>query len=189
MISAPMPSRLLRRPTVRTASQRFGAGLTFRHTSTPSSSAVTIASTLPSPSRSPNAAPRCAARLLAKSGPAVGEASANLKRPRFASTRFVWRTFSRNSPVGSITSPPATNRSLRPSLLKSTIPLPQPARESVSAATPARAVSSTKLSLPWFWNTGIVSFESAVWKTSGLPSSSMSRASAPIPDSGRPDSG
>ncbi len=104
-------------------------------------------------------------------------------------TRFVCRTFSRNSPVGSITSPPATNRSFRPSLLKSTMPQDQPARERLSEETPARAVSSRKVFFPWFRKTGIVSLESAVWKMSGLPSSSMSRASAPMPERARPASG
>ena len=45
------------------------------------------------------------------------------------------------------------------------------------------------VSLPWFRKTGIVSLDSAVWKMSGLPSSSMSLASAPMPESGAPASG
>ena len=189
MISAPIPSRLLFVPTARIASQRFAAGLTLRQSSTPSSSAVTIASTRPSLSMSPKAAPRWVARLVENSGPAPGVASTKRKLPRLASTRLVWRTFSLNSPLGSITSPPATNRSLRPSLLKSVIAFAQPARDRLAEDTPARAVTSTKALLPWLRNTGIVSLESAVWKMSGLPSSSMSRASAPMPDSALPASG
>ena len=65
----------------------------------------------------------------------------------------------------------------------------QPARERLSEETPARAVSSRKVLFPWLRKTGIVSLDSAVWKMSGLPSSSMSFASAPIPESGRPASG
>ena len=67
--------------------------------------------------------------------------------------------------------------------------LAQPARERLSDETPARAVISRNVLFPWFRKTGIVSLESAVWKMSGLPSSSRSRASAPMPDSGRPASG
>ncbi len=104
-------------------------------------------------------------------------------------TRLVWGTRSLNSPWGSMTSPPHTKRSFRPSLLKSTMALLQPERDRVSEDTPARAVTSRKKRSPLLWKMGIVSLESAVWKMSGLPSSSMSRASAPMPERGRPASG